>query len=471
MKLELLQKMKLIWLALSLVLPMYPIIGNAQTQIDDYLSGVPLLVVKGNATTNKVSSASDLEFNPKKTTDLWVLNKSNSNTGSEMVIFSNAGQTSQTSVVKKDGNAYHFMCNAAGMAFGANGNLSTTSNRLDDNHDGSTFTGPTLWNSSLTVFGATPTGGQNGTHIDMMHMNPYSTGIAFDPTPAMLPPSGTASGNAYWVFDGYNKNIALNDFVVPHCTGCSPHGDGQIYVYGQVSVTRDVNVPSHMELDRTTGILYICEASSGKILWMDTKVGTKGSAMSANETYKRWAMNGASFGTAVTGLTKPCGVAIDASKKRLIVSDNSNGDIIIYNISVPKAPVELGRIKTNASGIMGLTIAPDGKIWYVNFNSNTVVRVDPATNTSVSNILANNSVSVYPNPVATELQVSTAFENNIRINSRIELYDAVGKKVNEFKLDDAITTLNLSAYANGIHFYRILNNGMVISNGKFIVSK
>ena len=305
----------------------------------------------------------------------------------------------------------------------------------------------------------------------MIHMNPYSTGIAFDPKPVMLPPSGTQSGNTYWVFDGYNKNIALNDFVKPHCVGCSDHDDGQIYVYKDVAVTRDANIPSHMELDRTTGILYICETSTGKLLWMDTKVGTKGAAMSANEGYHRWTMNGASFGTAITGLVKPCGVAIDAANKRLIVSENTSGDIIIFDISSAKTPVEKGRIKTGAAGIMGLTIAPDGKIWYVNFTANTVVRIDPGTNTGVNDLSANNTVSIYPNPVANELTVATSFENNTRIDAKMLVYDAIGQQINEFKLQDDISTVNLSSCANGVYFYTITNNNTIVNNGKFVVNK
>ena len=445
--------------------------GKSQILIDAYLTGKPTLSIKGNATTDKISSPADLEFNPLKKTELWVLNSSTSNTGSDVVIFNNTGTASQTSKLKKDYNARHFMCNANGMAFGNNGNFATTSNRLDDNHDGSTFTGPALWSSDPTIFGVTPTGSQNGTHLDMIHHSPYSSGIAFDPKPAMLLPSGIPSGNAYWVFDGYNGNIALNDFNVPHCVGCTDHDDGQIYVYKDVVVKKDGNIASHMTLNRNNGMMYICEPANSRVLWMNTKIGTKGAAMSANEGYKRWTMNGASSGIFInTGLVKPSGIDIDYVNKRLIVSDYSNGDIIIYNIA-GTTPVEMGRIKTGSAGIMGLTIAPDGKIWYVNFIANTLVRVDPAVASGIDDQFANITVSTYPNPVSNELTVVTSFANSNMTDVKILIHDPLGRTVNEFKIEDSVSLLDLSSLTNGVYFYTIVKSNVVINNGKFVVSK
>ena len=38
---------------------------------------------------------------------------------------------------------------------------------------------------------------------------------------------------------------------------------------------------------------------------------------------------------------------------------------------------ELGRVTTGARGIMGMTTGPDGRLYYADGLSNTVVRVDP----------------------------------------------------------------------------------------------
>jgi hypothetical protein len=204
---------------------------------------------------------------------------------------------------------------------------------------------------------------------------------------------------------------------------------------------------------------------------MDTKKGTKGAAMSANEGYKRYAMSGASSGVYINaGLTKPCGIDIDSKNKRLIVSDNSNGDIVIYDIS-SSTPVEMGRIKTGSAGIMGVKIAPDGKIWYVNFNSSQVIRIDPDVTTGINNLFTHANVSIYPNPVSAELTVSTSFDNLIAADVKMIVYDAVGKKIDEFKLQNNTSTFDLSAYNNGIYLFSIVSNNAILNNGKFVVNK
>ena len=52
-----------------------------------------------------------------------------------------------------------------------------------------------------------------------------------------------------------------------------------------------------------------------------------------------------------------------------------NPDIIIYDISSIPA-TELGRINTGAAGIMGVKIGPEGRIWYVDYDSNKLHRVE-----------------------------------------------------------------------------------------------
>jgi len=50
--------------------------------------------------------------------------------------------------------------------------------------------------------------------------------------------------------------------------------------------------------------------------------------------------------------------------------------VIIYDISAD-TPAELGRINTGSTNnIMGIKIGPDQKIWYVNYASNEVIRID-----------------------------------------------------------------------------------------------
>ena len=74
-----------------------------------------------------------------------------------------------------------------------------------------------------------------------------------------------------------------------------------------------------------------------------------------------------------TGLLQPAG--IDVIDDRMIVSDYETGEVIIYDISNLPA-TELHRINTGATGIMGIKIGPEGKIWYVDYDENKVFKID-----------------------------------------------------------------------------------------------
>jgi streptogramin lyase len=55
------------------------------------------------------------------------------------------------------------------------------------------------------------------------------------------------------------------------------------------------------------------------------------------------------------------------------VSEPGSGDIVAFDLDGN----ELGRTSTPAAQIMGITIGPDGKIWYADPAANEIVRVDP----------------------------------------------------------------------------------------------
>jgi sugar lactone lactonase YvrE len=72
-----------------------------------------------------------------------------------------------------------------------------------------------------------------------------------------------------------------------------------------------------------------------------------------------------------TDLTHPSGIALHEG--RLFVTDNATGEIVAYDLD----GIELGRIQTPASSLMGIEIGPDGRIWYVDAEMNQLVRLDP----------------------------------------------------------------------------------------------
>jgi len=315
--------------------------------------------------SEKVNTPWDLSFNPNKPYELWVLNHGTVNTGASVVIAQNAGKDGQTSEFRRDGNAWHFMAMATAIDFGTNGNFGTSQGLQDANHNGGTFTGPTLWSADLDIFakvGNPPTSTVNGSHLDMLHGSPFGMGIAHD------------VDNVYWVFDGYNGQLVRYDFQTPHPVGADDHSDGRVHRYTEVELSYFASIPSHMVLDKATGWLYIAETAKNRILRVNTKTGSKAEDLQIiNEPLaQHWRISSVTWEVFIdAGLNEPSG--IEVKDGRLFVSNHATGEIHAYNTETKE---KLGSVTTQA-GIMGLQIGPDGKLWFVNSEDDGVYRLDP----------------------------------------------------------------------------------------------
>ncbi len=377
-------------------------ISAAQAQmgcIDRYLTD-PLTYTNIVTSADQVDMPRDLDFKPNSN-ELWVMLKGGTNGGS-MVIVHNAGLVGQTDEYRKDTHSSHFMRVASAMAFSDNGEWAAVSEIQSTAGGNSTFMGPALWSADPNIFAtvfqnAWVSGFPLGSHRDMLHQSPFAMGIAAD------------SAKVYWVMDGHNGNICRYDFVEDHGAGYDDHSAGKIWRYTDVLVTRVADIPSHMVLDRANHWLYFIDGGNKQIKRMNTLSGSITGNLSvpstANEPlagYKQ--VEGATVEVVDTWATgQPCG--IDYVDGRLIVSDNENGDIHLYDVT--GTPAQLGVIPTGQAGIMGLKVGPDGRIWFVNYSGDKVVRIDPlpmADDGAITGILA-------PVTIATEADYySTAFD-------------------------------------------------------------
>lgn len=348
----------------------------AQNYLDRYLTGTPVYATMADA-SNQVSQPRDLDFKPFSN-ELWIANKGGAS-GSSMVLVFNAGLPSQSIQYRKDSHTDHFMAYGSAMAFGDNGNWGSTGEIKNTATPSSTFMGPTLWSGDTSIFAAVFQNNWDpakplGSHLDMLHQSPFSMGIAHD------------SANVFWVNDGHNGNLCRYDFASDHSSGYDDHSNGLIWRYTDISLTREVNIPGHMVEDKSTGWLYIVDAGTRKLKRVNTNTGTVGATLTVPSTSPEALVSY----RAVTGATvqvldsflssQPTGV--DVYNGRMIVSDYANGNIHLYDISVNPV-VKLGTIATGQSGIMGVKIGPDGKIWFVNYTQNTVVRISPASTPTI----------------------------------------------------------------------------------------
>ena len=409
--------------------------------------------------TNQVNKPSDLDFHPNG--DLWVvnlgLNASQQNGGGGSTVkITNPSSSSPTIDYKKDQNSGHFMSLPSAIAFSDNGNFANSPSVLNANFSGGIFTGPALWSSDPAIY-AQPSGG-NGSHLDMLHESPYSMGIAH------------YRDNAFWLFDAYSNDIVMYDFHDDHGPGNTDHDDGVVLRYPEIVVDWiSQAIPSHLKYDKGQDQLFIMDGGNGRIIKMDASSGTIGGtpSFSQTETLAQYAnVTGVAQTDIVTsGFTEGCG--IDVIDNYIIVSDFSNGDIIIYDQN-GGAATEVARLQTGSAGVTGVVIGPEGYIWYVNKTTNEVIKITPSQILlSAEDINTDYKlVSISPNPARYFVNVNLVGDWNE--TSTIQIFDIYGKLVSSTSTNSSTHQINTTELASGIYMIQV-SSGTTTKVEKLII--
>lgn len=346
------------------------ILGNGGHTTDD----VEMTEVKGG-----MRDPMDLEFHPDRTEELWVVNQGNNS----MWIGTDVGRGGSNGRFVSEDSGDHFMVFPASLAFGDSGCTSTISNRpstdLDTgrclatihetdqptpytNNAPGTFMGPTLWTGDSQMFDA-----GHASHFDMLHNSPNGMGIAWE------------DGNTYWVFDGYHSSITRYKFTGDHGPGGASHSDGDVarFVAGQVS--RVANVPSHLEFDRDTDLLFIADTGNNRVAVLDTTSGSRGGRVGPNyDGTAQYEIDGASLSTLVEGddigLEQPSGLAIHDDT--VFVSDHATGRIL----ALTKDGELIDWLDTGLGqgALKGIAFHPEsGDLYFVDAKGQRVMKVTP----------------------------------------------------------------------------------------------
>ena len=330
-------------------------------------------------TTDYLNDPRDLEFHPGRANELWIANRATDT----ITIVENTGLENQTSQNRADSHRNHFLEEVSAISFGAYhpefdyqwGSAQESRNTYNGQADPNNFMGPALWPSSLNHFAVENQNTGNGllgSHIDMLHESPYGVGIAHD------------YDNVYWYNDGYYGELVRYDFQADHDTGEHDHSDGIVRRYIEVQLTHSFGTPSHMVLDKSNGILYIADAGANRLVWVNTDDTTTTTTSIMNDPTQLEPLaeyseiTNVEWGVLATGLNRPSGIAL--ADGQLFVSENGNGKIVAYDLaSNGKSAVQLDKIQTTASSIMGLEVGPNGHLYYVDNGRDKVVRIDPYT--------------------------------------------------------------------------------------------
>ena len=320
--------------------------------------------------TQGLRTPRDVAFNPQGDGELWVINRADDST----VTYFNVGTSEQTERKIIDPFALHFMEEPSSLAFGAPDRFATcqeSRNTYNNRTAPNDFMGPALWSSDFAVYGITNpdavdfVGADLGSHLDMLHESPLCMGIAWD------------VDNVYWTFDGLTGSISRYDFQSDHGAGYDDHSDGIIarYVVGQVS--RVENVPSHMELDHATGLLYVADTGNARIAVLDTASGIRGTNLRVKETGTQlYTMESAIFNTLVDSVTgdliHPSGLALVGDL--IYVTDNSNSRITAFKKDTGERVDWLDTGFPERS-LMGLTFDEAGRMYLVDAVGGRVLRI------------------------------------------------------------------------------------------------
>ena len=315
----------------------------------------------------------DVAFNTRSPDQLWVVTyQDDSLTRLDGADYSNAWTSGSP-------GSEHFMRRPMSMAFSDFGNFATaqdTDELTQGNLTPEDFMGPTLWDDSDRFDGG------HGGHLDMLHNSPLGGGIAWE------------TGNAYWYFDGYNSSITRYDFVDDHGYGGAYHGDGIIRRHVEGEVSRTEGVPSHLEYDASTQLLYIADTNNGRIAVLDTTTGRDGAFVGPNyDGADQARAEGTEMSTLVNGdvlflvededgeptiqdtnLSAPSGLALSGGY--VWVTDNDNSRILAFDMSGLLVDwIELNR---PAGSLGGIDVDAEGRLYVADMVAEEVLRISAA---------------------------------------------------------------------------------------------
>ncbi|UYM16506.1 YncE family protein [Endozoicomonas euniceicola] len=355
--------------------------------------------------------------NPRVRGQIWVLNGDDS-----LTIFYCPGvkDVKYTPEKRRDLASCHFMHRPTGIAFGGapvdgdvpdfegqqaqnlniTGTFLTTGGSCNDytatalmgsdyhQRTCTDFMGPTLWQNDLKTYAIKnndfyPDDLEKvplGSHLDMIHQQPFSMGVAWDGEQAN-----------YWTWDeGADSkygSIVLTNITQSHGFGGHKHNSAALYRYKGTALKSEtkssLTIPGQMA--KYGNLLIVANPAAGVINVLDTHSGTEDGPVKPEEEWREKYTTYTSIINAgfselnVAGLVLETPSGLTISEDRLFVSDVATRQIHAIKLDTKSGNHTLiGSINTPAKLITGMTIDNvTERLWFVDSLSHTLSVVEP----------------------------------------------------------------------------------------------
>jgi DNA-binding beta-propeller fold protein YncE len=261
--------------------------------------------------------------------------------------------------------------NVLGQANFTTGTATTSQSRMNIPHgiaydaSGSRLFVSQVNANRVTVYDvASITNGENA--VAVLGQSTYTASTAATTQAGMNTPQGIA-------YDSTNSRLFVTQSnaarVTVYDVASITNGENAVAVLGQSSYTSGstattqagMNVPMAAAYDSANSRLFVADSSNHRVTVYDVASITNGE--NAVNALGQANFTSGAAATTQAGMNSPFGVTYDATNNRLLVSDNGNSRITVYDASLTPGPqnptlsnkIALSRLKAGVSGAVDIT--------------------------------------------------------------------------------------------------------------------